>query len=145
MTSQTGVTAVKPAQFSPRDGRGTARPRIYMLHPLLAGPLSDWGRWLDGAAALGFTHVLTAPLFAGPSLLLAEDFDRAHPALGGSGSAEDGLRFFAEACRERGIERGRTQRAGHSRGGCGLASGRPAAVGGGRPPAARGDAGGARP
>ncbi len=103
MTSQTGVTAVKPALFSPRDGRGTARPRIYMLHPLLAGPLTDWGRWLDGAAALGFTHVLTAPLFAGPSLLLAEDFDRAHPALGGSGSAEDGLRFFAEACRERGL------------------------------------------
>jgi starch synthase (maltosyl-transferring) len=103
MTSQTGVTALKSALFSLRDGRGAARPRIYMLHPLLAGPLSDWGRWLDGAAALGFTHVLTAPLFAGPSLLLAEDFDRAHPALGGSGSAGDALRLFAEACRARGL------------------------------------------
>jgi hypothetical protein len=86
MTSQTGVTAVKSALVSLQegsgpDGRGVASPRIYMLNPLLAGALADWGRWLDRAAELGFTHVLTAPLFAGPSLLLAEDFDRVHPVL----------------------------------------------------------------
>jgi starch synthase (maltosyl-transferring) len=108
MTSQTGVTAVKSAQvslqegFGPR-GRGSVSPRIYMINPLLAGPVADWGRWLDRAATLGFTHVLTAPLFAGPSLLLPEDFDRVHPALGWSGSAEDALRLFAEACRARGL------------------------------------------
>ena len=108
MTSQTGVTAVKSALVSLQegsgpDGRGAVSPRIYMLNPLLAGPLSDWGKWLDRAAALGFTHVLTAPLFAGPSLLLPEDFDQVHPALDWSGSAEDALRLFAEACRSRGL------------------------------------------
>jgi starch synthase (maltosyl-transferring) len=108
MTSQTGVTAVKSALVSLQEGsgpeaRGAISPRIYMLNPLLAGRLSDWGRWLDRAAALGFTHVLTAPLFAGPSLLLPDDFDRVHPALDWSGSAEDALRMFAEACRARGL------------------------------------------
>jgi starch synthase (maltosyl-transferring) len=103
MTSQTGVTAVKSTLVSLRQARGTVSPRIYMLHPLLAGPLADWGRWLDQAAVLGFTHVLTAPLFAGPSLLLADDFDHAHAALGWSGSAEEALRFFAKACRTRGL------------------------------------------
>ena len=108
MTSQTGVTAVKSTLVSLReapgpDKRGTVNPRIYMLNPLLAGPLAGWGRWLDRAAALGFTHVLTAPPFAGPSLLLPEDFDRVTPALGWSGSAEDALRRFAEACHARGL------------------------------------------
>ena len=110
MTSQRGVTAVKSAQVSMGEGaapggstpEGT-RPRIYMLNPLLAGPLSGWGKWLDRAAALGFTHVLTAPLFAGPSLLLPEDFDRVHPALGWSGSAENAVRQFAADCRARGL------------------------------------------
>ena len=103
MTSQTGVTAMKSALVSLQEGRGAVTPRIYMINPLLAGPVADWGRWLDRAAKLGFTHVLTAPLFAGPSLLLPEDFDRVHPALGWSGSAEDALRLFAEACRARGL------------------------------------------
>jgi starch synthase (maltosyl-transferring) len=103
MTSQTGVTALKSTLVSLPEGSGVVSPRIYMINPLLAGPIADWGGWLDRAAALGFTHVLTAPLFAGPSLLLAEDFDRVHPALGWSGSAEDALRLFAEACRARGL------------------------------------------
>jgi starch synthase (maltosyl-transferring) len=103
MTSQTGVAAMKSALVSLDSGRRATNPRIYMLHPLQAGPISEWGRWLDRAADLGFTHVLTAPLFAGPSLLLAEDFDHAHPALGWRGSAEDALRLFAEACRARGL------------------------------------------
>jgi starch synthase (maltosyl-transferring) len=108
MTSQTGVTAMKSALVSLQErtspeAQGSVSPRIYMLNPLLAGSLSDWGSWLDRAAALGFTHVLTAPLFGGPSLLLAEDFARVHPALGWSGSAEDALRMFAEACRARGL------------------------------------------
>ncbi len=103
MTSQTGVTAQTTAQISLQDGRAASSPRIYLLNPLLAGPIVDWGRWLDRAAMLGFTHVLTAPVFAGPSLLLAEDFSRVHPALGGASSAEDALRCFAEACRARGL------------------------------------------
>jgi starch synthase (maltosyl-transferring) len=103
MTSQTGVAALKSALVSLDTGRAVANPRIYMIHPLLAGPLSGWGRWLDRAADLGFTHVLTAPIFAGPSLLLAEDFDHVHPALGWTGSAEDALRHFAQACRARGL------------------------------------------
>jgi starch synthase (maltosyl-transferring) len=103
MTSQTGVTAQTSAQISLQDGRAASSPRIYLLNPLQAGPIADWGRWLDRAAMLGFTHLLTAPIFAGPSLLLAEDFSRVHPALGGASSAEDALRCFAEACRARGL------------------------------------------
>ena len=103
MTSQTGVAAVKSAQVSLEAGRGAGSPRIYMLHPLLAGPLSEWGRWLDRAADLGFTHVLTAPIFAGPTLLLPEDFERVHPALGWSRPATEAVRFFSEACRSRGL------------------------------------------
>jgi starch synthase (maltosyl-transferring) len=103
MTSQTGVTAMKSALVSLQDSSGAVSPRIYMLNPRLAGPLAGWGQWLDRAAALGFTHVLTAPLFEGPSLLLPAEFDRVHPALGWSGSAEDALRLFSEACQARGL------------------------------------------
>jgi starch synthase (maltosyl-transferring) len=103
MTSQTGLTAVKSALVSLQEGRGAVSPRIYMINPLLAGPLSDWGRWLDRAAALGFTHALTAPPFAGPSLLLPEDFDHLHPGLQWPDAAEKGLRLFAEACQARGL------------------------------------------
>jgi starch synthase (maltosyl-transferring) len=94
---------MKSALVSLESGRGVASPRIYMINPLLAGPVQDWGRWLDRAAELGFTHVLTAPIFAGPSLLLPGDFDQAHPALGWTGSAEDALRLFAQSCRGRGL------------------------------------------
>ncbi len=103
MTSQTGVAAMKSALVSLDAGRGTSSPRIYMLHPLLAGPLSEWGRWLDRAADLGFTHVLTAPIFAGATLQLPEDFDRVHAALGWSKPSVDAVRLFAEACRARGL------------------------------------------
>ena len=48
MTSQTGVTAMKSALVSLQErtspeAQGSVSPRIYMLNPLLAGPLSDWG------------------------------------------------------------------------------------------------------
>lgn len=103
MTSQRGVAAL-PSDLVSIESEGAAgNPRIYMLHPLLAGPLSGWPRWLDRAADLGFTHVLTAPVFAGPSLLLAEDFAHVHPALGWDGSAEEALHRFAEMARARGL------------------------------------------
>ena len=103
MTSQTGVAALQPELVSMETKAGTPRPRIYMSHPLLAGPLAEWGRWLDRAAELGFTHALTAPFFAGPSLFLADDFEHAHPALGWPGTAGDAIGQFAEAARARGL------------------------------------------
>ncbi|CAH2605007.1 Alpha-1,4-glucan:maltose-1-phosphate maltosyltransferase [Rhodovastum atsumiense] len=79
-------------------------PRIYYLHPLQAGPLDGWALHLDRAAALGFTHVLTAPVFAADDIFLPEDFSRLHPALRWPGDAVDGLRRIAALCRERKLQ-----------------------------------------
>jgi starch synthase (maltosyl-transferring) len=89
------VTAEAVASRSQAGGP----PRIYYLHPLLAGPLCEWGVWLERARALGFTHVLTAPLFAGPSLRLPADFTAPHPALCWTGDALGALHCFAATCR----------------------------------------------
>src|SRR4051812_13724798 len=72
-----------------------AAPRIYYVHPLLAGNLDGWPAHLDRAAALGFDHVLSAPPFAADDLFLPDDFERLHPALGWSGDAASGLRRMA--------------------------------------------------
>jgi len=77
-------------------------PRIYYLHPLLAGPLKQWPAQLDRIADLGFDHLLMAPVFLpgrSGSILLAADHDRLHPLLGWQGDALAGLRRIAEAAR----------------------------------------------
>ncbi|MGH7212285.1 MAG: alpha-amylase family protein, partial [Acetobacteraceae bacterium] len=94
---------VASAPSQPADVRS---PRIYYLHPLLAGPLGEWGRHFDRIARLGFDHVLIAPVFQPGrtgSILLAADYDRLHPALGWSGDAASGLRRFAELARADGL------------------------------------------
>ncbi|MCB8875254.1 DUF3416 domain-containing protein [Acidisoma silvae] len=78
-------------------------PRIYQFHPLLAGPIPDWGAWFDHAAGLGFTHVLSAPFFAGPSLQLAVDFFRVFDALHWDGTAAEALSAYAKAARNAGL------------------------------------------
>ncbi|WP_284945523.1 maltotransferase domain-containing protein [Acidisoma cladoniae] len=103
MTLQTGVASAQQASLTATERPAMPSPRIYAVHPLLAGPLKTWGPWLDRAAALGFTHILTAPVFAGPSVLLPADFDRPHPALGWDGPATEALHFLAGACRARGL------------------------------------------
>ncbi|MBV9538851.1 MAG: DUF3416 domain-containing protein, partial [Acidisphaera sp.] len=77
--------------------------RIYYLDPLLAGPLCGWTAHLERAAELGFSHVLTAPLFDGPSLLLASSFDRPHEALQWRDDSASALRRYAELARAAGL------------------------------------------
>lgn len=100
MTVQADVAPFPSHEIS--TARGEV-PRIYMVHPLLAGPLAEWGTLFDHAASLGFTHVLTAPLFAGPALHLVSDFGHLQDALGWHRTAEEGLSHLAEAARSRGL------------------------------------------
>jgi starch synthase (maltosyl-transferring) len=81
-------------------------PRIYYLHPLLAGPLAGWQAHLARAAALGFDHVLVAPPFAPAphgSLMLSATFAALHPALGWTGAADSGLAEMARMARAAGL------------------------------------------
>jgi starch synthase (maltosyl-transferring) len=77
-------------------------PKIYYFDPLLAGPRSSWPHHLERCRGLGFSHVLSAPLFApggsGDSLPAA-DCERANPAL----AADALVAEFAQACREQGL------------------------------------------
>ena len=88
-------------------GAGTGQPsdllRIYYVDPLTLGPIDGWDGALAHAASLGFTHVLTAPLFAGPTVMLPEDFAVAHPALATTLDAPSAIRRIAEICRSHGL------------------------------------------
>ncbi len=84
------------------SGAGLRSPRIYYLHPLLAGAIADWDEHFERIGRLGFDHVLVAPVFfpgRTGSILLAADYDRLHPGLGWSGDALSGLRRIATAAR----------------------------------------------
>ncbi|MGI4856275.1 MAG: maltotransferase domain-containing protein [Janthinobacterium lividum] len=81
-------------------------PRIYYIHPLLLGSLSDWGPHLDRAAAMGFDHILIAPPFLpgdANDLFVTRDHHRLHPALGDEGDANGWLARLADATRSRGL------------------------------------------
>jgi starch synthase (maltosyl-transferring) len=80
-------------------------PRIYYVHPLLAGPLDAWNEILDHSAELGFDTILIAPPFEpghGGSIFLPRDMLRLHPAIGG-GDANEGLARLSEKAGERGL------------------------------------------
>ncbi len=87
----------------PNRAGARTRPRIFYISPLAAGPLETWPALLDHAKALGFTHVLSAPPFAGASLFQPSDFGQAASALAWTGSARSALSRFASMCRERGL------------------------------------------
>jgi starch synthase (maltosyl-transferring) len=100
LRAESDVLAAAPR---PADLRS---PRIYYLHPLLAGPLADWASTLDRIATLGFDHLLLAPVFrpgGSGSILLAADYDRLHPALAAECDAEAGLARIAAEARARGL------------------------------------------
>lgn len=103
MASEAILTGTNVGEIIGGTKLGGEQPRIFMINPLLAGPLADWGGLLDHAAELGFTHVLTAPIFAGPTVTLPADFGRVHPALAWRGTAEEALGHFAAAARKRGL------------------------------------------
>ncbi|HEY6432008.1 MAG TPA: maltotransferase domain-containing protein [Acetobacteraceae bacterium] len=81
-------------------------PKIYHIHPLVAGPLDEWGRHLARCRAMGFDTVDSAPLFApgaAGDIFLTADHERLHPALGWHGSADDGIARLADACARQGL------------------------------------------
>ncbi len=78
---------------------------IYYLHPLLAGPLDNWGRHFDRCARMGFSDVLIAPPFqpgrAG-NVFLTADHGQLNPLLGHA-DATSGLSRIVEAARRHGL------------------------------------------
>src|SRR5690606_34686595 len=79
-------------------------PRLYYLHPWLAGPVAGWGPLLDRVAAMGFDGVVVAPPWpAGEDILVSADFERLDPRLGFAGAGLDGIAAIARLCRERGL------------------------------------------
>src|SRR5262249_53575318 len=80
---------------------GFPAPKIYYLHPLLAGPLADWEPHIARARGMGFTHLATAPLFAPGGtgdIFLTADHEGVHPALGVDAPADEAIRGLAESC-----------------------------------------------
>jgi starch synthase (maltosyl-transferring) len=82
-----------------------ANPRIYYLHPLLAGAVAGWGRPFARAAQLGFDAVMIAPPFRagrGGNLFRIADHHWLDDRLGG-GEAAPALRRLADAARAEGL------------------------------------------
>ncbi len=89
-----------------RESAGSVDCRIYYVHPLLAGAVTEWGAELDRCAAMGFDHVLLAPILATgrrADLFLTGDPRQPNAALGWRGSATSALAHAAAMCRERGL------------------------------------------
>ena len=85
----------------------TFAPKIYYIHPLLAGPLGSWQQHLRRVQGMGFDTVLTAPLFApGASgdLFLAGDHEGAIPVMGSPLPADQAVAELAEACRRENLQ-----------------------------------------
>ncbi len=81
-------------------------PKIYHIHPLVAGPLDEWGRHLARCRAMGFDTVNSAPLFApgaAGDIFLTGDHERLHPALGWDGPADQGIARLTDACARQGL------------------------------------------
>jgi starch synthase (maltosyl-transferring) len=79
---------------------------VYHLHPLVAGPLDTWAATFTRIAAMGFSHVCLAPPFepgGSGDIFVHATFDRLHPALGFSGSAEQGIALAADLAARAGL------------------------------------------
>jgi starch synthase (maltosyl-transferring) len=78
-------------------------PKIYHLHPLVAGPLSEWPRHFARCRAMGFDIVCVAPPFtpgANGDIFVTADHSILHPALQWPGLADDGIaRMATDAAR----------------------------------------------
>jgi starch synthase (maltosyl-transferring) len=88
------------------ERRQAYAPRIYFIHPLLAGPINAWPAQFERAATLGFDHVLIGSPFApgkAGHLQLVADHNRLHPALAAEADAEEALRKLADAARAQGL------------------------------------------
>lgn len=81
-------------------------PKIYHLHPLVAGACSGWAAQFARVGKMGFSHVCTAPPFLpGKSgdIFLTADHERLHPALGFDGDADEGLASLSRAAQRHGL------------------------------------------
>src|ERR1700688_1490554 len=81
-------------------------PKIYHLHPLVAGKLSDWPDHFARCRAMGFDTVCVAPPFApgaGGDIFITADYETLHPALGWQGCADDGIARMTQAGAEQGL------------------------------------------
>jgi starch synthase (maltosyl-transferring) len=81
-------------------------PKIYHLHPLVAGNLSQWPGHFERCSAMGFDTVCVAPPFApGASgdIYVTADHEALHPALDWDGSADDGVARMTRAAAEHGL------------------------------------------
>jgi starch synthase (maltosyl-transferring) len=78
-------------------------PRIYYFDPLLAGPHQSWSAHLSRCRELGFSHLLSAPLFdPGQSgdLFLSSDHERLNPAIVAGNGVDSFVTEFARACQD---------------------------------------------
>ncbi|GAB2177197.1 maltotransferase domain-containing protein [Dongia sp. agr-C8] len=90
-----------------QNRQAASRPSIYYFHPALGGEVAGWTRHLDRCAAMGFSHLLLAPLFRpgrSGNIFLTADHDACHPAMQASASAAAELQSLAEECRRRGMK-----------------------------------------
>ena len=81
-------------------------PKIYHLHPLVAGKFSEWSDHFARSRAMGFDTVCVAPPFApGASgdIFITADHEALHPALGWQGSADEGIARMTRAAAEQGL------------------------------------------
>src|SRR6185437_13932274 len=81
-------------------------PKIYHLHPLVAGEWSGWAAQFARIGDMGFSHVCTAPPFLPGEtgdIFATADHERLHPALGFDGDADAGLAALSRAAERRGL------------------------------------------
>jgi starch synthase (maltosyl-transferring) len=98
--------AFRPFFYGDNRTRGTMAPKIYHMHPLVAGPLSTWPATFARIAAIGFSHVCLAPPFApgdNGDIFVHATFDRLHPDLNFDGTAAAGLAVAVEQASRHGL------------------------------------------
>jgi starch synthase (maltosyl-transferring) len=81
-------------------------PKIYHLHPLVAGDLSDWPAHFARCRAMGFDTICVAPPFlpgAGGDIFATADHETLHPALGWPGAADAGIARITHEAAEHGL------------------------------------------
>jgi starch synthase (maltosyl-transferring) len=81
-------------------------PCIYYFDPLLAGPHRSWSVHLSRCKELGFSHLLSAPLFdpeESGDLFLSSDHERVNPAIAPASGVDSFVTEFARACHEHGL------------------------------------------
>ena len=81
-------------------------PKVYHLHPLVAGRLSEWSGHFARCTAMGFDTVCVAPPFvpgASGDIFITADHEALHPALNWPGSADTGIARMTQAAAGHGL------------------------------------------